>query len=428
MKKLITLLAMAGSLLSAHAQSNQELNNLIQQSFRYFPRVQEADKAVEIAELRTEIARTNYLPTVNGVGSYSYNSPVAQTTFATGPNPLDTRVLQFQPNNNVNLNVAASQVLLDFGKTRAQVEKAKSDLLISKQGSETARLQLAAQVASIYYSMIYLKKAAEVQDSAIHFFEETKKVTEDRIKNGDALQIDAANIQSSIDQEKNRKLELNRLFNRQVALMKFTTGQSGSPSITSFDFMQVKTYGIEGNPEWLAATERIRGAEADAKLASANRLPTLSLQAGAGFRNGYQPDIFETRFNYLAGVTLNVPIFQGGRIGKSILASQKSHELSKLSKQTLIATLQKEVESAQSDIQAYSEQAKNSDAQVLAATQTSKLTQSRYQRGVATYLDLINASSNLQRASLGKLQYEYQRTLAQIELARLQGEAFWQRE
>ena len=57
---------------------------------------------------------------------------------------------------------------------------------------------------------------------------------------------------------------------------------------------------------------------------------------------------------------------------------------------------------------------------------TVKLTQVRYREGVVTYLDLINASTNLQRANLNKLQYEYQRTLSQVELFRLLGVKFWQ--
>ena len=409
-----------------NAQTPKELSALIQQSFSYFPRIKELDKSAELAELRVDLAKRNYLPTVNGTASYSYISPVAQTNFVTGPNPSDVRTLQFQPNNNVNFNVGLNQVLWDFGKTQAQIEKAKADLLVTKQNTESAKLQVAAQVAAIYYSMIYLKQAALVQDSVINYFEESKKVIQGKIKNGDALQIDLSTIENNISQEQNRKLEFQRLFDRQVALMKFTTGQSSTPTVTEFNFQNVSDNAIENNPELLAANERITAAQADRKLASANKIPTLSLQAGAGFRNGYQPDIFETRFNYLAGATLNIPIFQGGRLNKSNVLAKKSLELNELSKSTLTTTLQKDVETFQSDVKAYTQQIKNSEEQVDAAKETSRLAQVRYKQGVVTYLDLINASSNLQRSYLNKLQYEYQRTLAQIELAKLSGVKFWQ--
>lgn len=425
MKKLyILFFALAAT--TVNAQAPKELSSLIQQSFNYFPRIKELDKSAELAELRVDLAKSNYLPTVNGTASYSYISPVAQTNFVTGPNPSDVRTLQFQPNNNVNFNVGLNQVLWDFGKTQAQIEKAKADLLVTKQNTESAKLQVAAQVASIYYSMIYLKQAALVQDSVINYFEESKKVIQGKIKNGDALQIDLSTIDNNISQEQNRKLEFQRLFDRQLALMKFTTGQSAVPTVTEFNFQNATANTVEDNPELLAANERITAAQAELKLAGANKIPTLSLQAGAGFRNGYQPDIFETRFNYLAGATLNIPIFQGGRLNKNNVLAKKSLELNELSKSTLITTLQKDVETSQSDVKAYTQQIKNSEEQINAAKETSRLAQVRYKQGVVTYLDLINASSNLQRSHLNKLQYEYQRTLVQIELARLSGVKFWQ--
>jgi outer membrane protein TolC len=99
--------------------------------------------------------------------------------------------------------------------------------------------------------------------------------------------------------------------------------------------------------------------------------------------------------------------------------------LNELSKATLENTIRKDIESAQADLRAYQQQIVNSEGQITVAQQTFQLTRSRYQRGVLTYLDLINASTNLQRANLNKLQYQYQQTLAQIELARLLGVRFW---
>ena len=101
-------------------------------------------------------------------------------------------------------------------------------------------------------------------------------------------------------------------------------------------------------------------------------------------------------------------------------------ELTELSKSTLYATLQKDIESIKADVKAYAEQIKNSETQIIQARENSHITDVRYKQGVVTYLDLIYASSNLQRAFINKLQAEYQRILAQIELARLLGIKFWQ--
>jgi outer membrane protein len=425
MKKMMIAAALFFIGQQARAQAKQELNSLIQQSFNYFPRIKELNKSAELSELRIDAAQSNYLPNVSGIASYTYVNPVSQKAFPTGPN--ETQLLRFQPYNNYNFNVGLSQVIWDFGKTRAQIEKAKADLLMSQQNTEAAKLQLAAQVASVYYSMIYLKRAVSLQDSVISFYQENKKLVEGKIKQGDALQIDLSTIENNIDQERNRKIEFQRLLARQLAMMRYAIGQSFEPTGTQFELQnKTGTADLSNNPELLAATERISAARADAKFAERNRLPSLSLQAGAGFRNGYQPNIGDIRFNYVGGVTLSVPMFQGGRIRQNIAIAHKTAELNELSKSTLSSTLQKDVESVQSDLDAYQEQIKNSEGQMTVSREALRLTQVRYRQGVVTYLDLVNASTNLQRAYLNKLQYEYQSTLSQVELHRLLGVKFWQ--
>ncbi|HMV08681.1 MAG TPA: TolC family protein [Cyclobacteriaceae bacterium] len=425
MKKILTLLAVAFAF-GVQAQVNPELNKWIVQSFSYYPKIQELATTSEISAARVSIAQSNYMPNINGTATYNYVDPVSQTQFPVSA--TETKTLLFQPHNNYNVNVGLTQTIWDFGKTKAQVEKAKAELQGSKQNVEAARLQVAAQVTSIYYSMIYLKKSIQLQDTVIAFYEKNKKIIEGKIRQGDALHIDLINVENSIDQEKNRKIEFQRQYERQAALMTYTTGLSEEPTGTEFDFQYATAEELNAasNPDVLAAEQRIAAAKADARYIDNNRLPSLSFQAGAGFKNGYQPDIDEMRFNYLAGVTLNVPIFQGSRLRQNVVVARKSLELSEISKTNLTNTLQKDWQSARADLVAYQQQEQNAATQVDASREALRLTQVRYERGVATYIDLVFASANLQRAMLTQLQFKYQATLASTELTRLQGVKFWQ--
>lgn len=425
MKKILTLLAVAFAF-GVQAQVNPELNKWIVQSFSYYPKIQELATTSEISAARVSIAQSNYMPNINGTATYNYVDPVSQTQFPVSA--TETKTLLFQPHNNYNVNVGLTQTIWDFGKTKAQVEKAKAELQGSKQNVEAARLQVAAQVTSIYYSMIYLKKSIQLQDTVIAFYEKNKKIIEGKIRQGDALHIDLINVENSIDQEKNRKIEFQRQYERQAALMTYTTGLSEEPTGTEFDFQYATAEELNAasNPDVLAAEQRIAAAKADARYIDNNRLPSLSFQAGAGFKNGYQPDIDEMRFNYLAGVTLNVPIFQGSRLRQNVVVARKSLELSEISKTNLTNTLQKDWQSARADLVAYQQQEQNAATQVNASREALRLTQVRYERGVATYIDLVFASANLQRAMLTQLQFKYQATLASTELTRLQGVKFWQ--
>ncbi len=425
MKKIFILVVGVVITAFSHAQVNPELNKMILQSFSYFPRLQELNKSAEISELRVDIAQSNYLPTINGTASYSYVNPLSQTSLQISP--TETRALLFQPNNNYNVNIALSQIIYDFGKSKAQIEKAKADLLTTKQNTELAKLQVAAQIVSIYYSMIYLQKAIHLQDTVISFYEQNKKIIEGKIRQGDALSVDLANINNSLDQEKIRQLEFKRQYERQSALFTYSIGQSPTITNTDFDFQNSSSSesDFSSNPDILSANQRIEAAKADSRLAASNRLPSLSLQASTGFRNAYQPDLSEFRFNYLAGVTLNVPVFQGNRLSQNASIASKSMELSKISKTNLEATLRKDWQSVSVDLATYEEQVKNAESQIIASREALRLTEVRYNKGVVTYLDLVFVLTNLQRSLLNQLQYQYQATLAKAELAKLQGVKFW---
>src|SRR5262249_43183860 len=112
MKKIIILFAAAAAWHAGFAQANDELTGLIRQSFNYFPRIQELNKTAEIGEMKVDVAQTAYMPSVNGIGSYTYLNPVSEKSFPTGPN--ETQLLRFQPYNNFNLNMGVSQLIWDF--------------------------------------------------------------------------------------------------------------------------------------------------------------------------------------------------------------------------------------------------------------------------------------------------------------------------
>src|SRR5205085_8952481 len=113
---------------------------------------------------------------------------------------------EFQPNHNINTFIGLSAPIYDFGRTKANVDKAKEDLQQSKNTIEYNKAQLAAQVANVYYTIIYLQKAISLEDSVIAVLAANRKFMEDKFKNGDALKIDILTWNNNIDIEENRKV------------------------------------------------------------------------------------------------------------------------------------------------------------------------------------------------------------------------------
>ena len=409
--------------------SSQELQSLIQESFNYFPRIKELEQSELISNERLKNTRGNLLPAISGVVSYNYIDPISQTSFPAGPGI--TKNLQFQPNNNLNANITANYAFLDFGRLKTAIDKSKEELNFSKQNTLYNKSQLASQVANIYYNIIYLKKAIVIQDSIIHYFEQNKDVIQSKLSNGDALKIDVLNIQASIDNELNRKVDLENSLQKQLNLLEYTTGKR-VVNQSEFSFV-IKNVSAEEyinlaesqNVEYALIKSKIAQSESDLKLNKKQLTPTLNATAAAGFRNGYQPDINENRFNYLAGVSLNVPIFSGLKARSQIGVATYNLRQTELGLVSLKNIYKKDIKQSLSEIEANQTKLRNIESQIKAAQSVYQLTQIRYGNGVATFLDLSFASTTLQRALLNKLQYEFQLCSAKIELARLTGDKYW---
>lgn len=431
MKKLFIIISILSISSALHAQrNNPDLKTLINQSFSYFPQFKELGQALNVEEQRIALAKSSGLPSVQATGSYRYVNPVSQISIPTGAQALE---FQIMPNNNYSTMLNASYTLWDFGTVKAGVDRAKEGLQYAKDNLEFNQQQMAFQVGNIYYQIAYLKDAIAIQDSVINFLEVNKKDTEVKFKNGDALKYDVLSIQSSIDQEGNRKIELQNSLNKQYALMEYTTGAKFNINASDFVFPAENQAGIDqalesaqsNNPEFRLIRDRIKQAEADLKVSKTGGKPSLVMNAGTGYTNGYTPDIDQFRYNYSAGITLNIPIYQGGRAKKQVRLSQSQLAQSKFSEETLSNTYRKDIQQAIIDINSNTSSLVNSARQIAEAKEAQKLAHSRYKNGIGTNLELTNASTNVQRAELTNLQYKYQLCIAQLTIARLTGLKYW---
>src|SRR5206468_12948728 len=159
-----------------------------------------------------------------------------------------------------------STPIYDFGRTKAAIDRAKEDLVQSKNTIEYNKAQLAAQVATIYYTIIYLKQAISLEDSVIYVLQANKKFVEDKYKNGDALKIDVLTWDNNIDIEQNRKVDLQNSLQKQYNLLSYATGQSvAQVNQALFDFTTTLTSIDEAlktaqvsNYEYIIAHERVK--------------------------------------------------------------------------------------------------------------------------------------------------------------------------
>jgi outer membrane protein TolC len=433
MKK--TFLAVISTILiaasgSAQVQANSELKSLINQSFGYFPNIKESENAVKSAEQRLDLTRIQNLPTVSGDANYDYVQPKIVLPFPSGPNGK-VEDFQFAAVNNYGGAVGASYMLMDFGRLKANIEKAKTELQYSKHNVDFSRNTLALQVATVYYNIIFLKKSIDIQDSVISFLNDNRAIVESKLKNGDAIKVDLLNIQAQIDIEINRKVDLQNSLQRQLNLLSYSTGASSAQG-NIFDFdLPAKTVddalneAQANNPDFQLAHDRIKQSQDELGITKLTNRPSLNVGANMGVKNNYVPNVNDPRFNYNAGLSFHVPIYNGGRTKQQIKLAETNVRQNELAIASLDNTYKKDIEQALTDIESNVNRIKNTAGQIEQNRVAQEITASQFKNGVATNLDLTNASTNLQKAQLTRLQYQYQLCVAKVQLASLMGYQYW---
>lgn len=409
---------------------NQELQQLIQHSFTYFPQVKETENTLFTAQQNILLAKTN-LPNFSGDAMYAYVRPKIVLPFPTGPNG-ELENFQFAPVHNGNINVNGQYELWSFGRIQANVTRAKTELQLSKDNIEMVKENLALQVATIYYNIIFYQKAIIIQDSVIEYLNENKRIVESKLRNGEALKIDLLNIQAELDAAQNTKLDFQNLFQKQINLLSYTTGLT---SITqqNFDFNFPFIHNIDSavneaklhNSEFAIARDKIRRAEAEIDFIKTMNRPSLGMQAEAGYKNGYVPDVTSLKWNYNAGVGLHIPIYDGSKTRRLIKLNETLVRQEQLAAASLDSTIRKDIIQALTDIKSNIERIAHTTGQIEQAKAAEKLATSRFLNGVGTNLEITNASTNVQRAEFSKLQYEYQLCLARLQLTKLLGYKYW---
>jgi outer membrane protein TolC len=393
--------------------------------------MQEAGQAIVISEEKVDLAKTGYVPSMNASFTYNYISPVGTATFPTGPSTFQT--IQFQPNHNMNANLALNYVVYDFGRLQSTIQKSKQDVQLSTDNLEFQKTQLAAQVCQFYYGMIFIARSIAIQDSILAVLNENKKLVQTRLNNGDALQLDLLNIESSISQENIRKTDLTSSYQKQIIFLKYLTGIDGiSVANQNFDYAveekNTSAYlesSLSNGYEFNMANDRLNMFKTDLRAIRSQFFPYISINAGAGVRNGYQPDTNEMRFNYIAGAGITVPILDAVKNKQQIRITKAIIQQQELNIAGLENTYRKDIELVMADISAGKEKLNEMEDQVEATREALRITNVRYANGTSTYLELINAAYMVQKVWMQRVQIEYNLCLANVELARLSGVKFY---
>ncbi len=426
----ISMLFIISRITIAQTATKDSLNlkQAIQLTITNYPLIKQQEEKIKAADYKIEQQKSFYYPNVEGQGSYARIGPLPSFSFG-------SEELILAPANNYNLNVIANEQIYDFGKREASVDLMKSFRRSASDNIELVKSDLSYQTLQTFYSILFIQKSIAVKDTQISALNAHLDVTNKKIESGSSTDYDALSTQVRISQAQSEKMELYNQLKQQQILLNLLLGVDQDTTISiQGDFAIPESSGnvdsliniaFQKRSELKLAEDELNTSHLQENLAGLGNMPSLNATLSYGIKNGYEPNLDALRGNWLAAVSVKVPIFNGFLTRYKESEAKVNSNVSELNITTLKRNIISDVQKASSNLNSNLNKLKLTLTQVNFAEQTVQRAESRYNNGVGTNLDLLDAETSLTEARLYYIQDLYRSILSSFQLKRAVGDVIY---
>ena len=360
------------------------------------------------------VSQSAYLPTLSATGSI-----------------LQTDNSETKNGNQENIGVTLSYLLYDFGKRDATYDNARSllDVALFSENDTIQTVFLSAIQAyyTLFGSNASLEASREAERSALASLNAAKtRYSVGTATPADTLQAQTAYSQAMLNRiqaEGSVKSAQGELANV-LGLIPDTTMQLQTPrlDIPSDTFEKnIRSLMEEAQklrPDLMAASAKIKAAEAGVRAAKADNMPTFSLSA----TSGHTETVFNTsQRTSSVGLYVSIPIFTGFNTKYKVQAAEQQLKINEAEYEKLSQNASLEVYKTYQSLISETQATRTSSDLVASAQASYDLALGRYKAGVGTILDLLSAQSALASAKQQHIQSLYNWYITKASLAKAMG-------
>lgn len=393
-------------------------------------RALENNRDLRIAALRIEEARAQYsiqsadgLPTLNGS---------AGATRSRSPTELNSgKAVGVNRRNEVGLSLAAFE--LDFfGRIKSLREVALAQYLATEQARLSVRISLVAEVARAYLTersfaeqLSLTQKTLAARVNAYELAQKRFEVGASsalELRQGEAL-LEAARVAQVILARQQAQAE-----NALVLLTAQPLGQlPPAQALSARHFLVEIAPGLPSDlliqrPDIRAAEQRLQAANANIGAARAAFFPRISLTAGVGSASAALSGLFDSgSLAWSFAPQLVLPIFDGGRNRGNLSLAEVRKNIAVAEYEKTIQTAFREVADALVARALLDQQNAAQQAVLQAQAARLKLSELRFQNGIASTLEVLDAQREVFSAEQALVQAGLSRLLNTVDLYRSLG-------
>lgn len=294
---------------------------------------------------------------------------------------------------------------IDFwGKFRRATESAKANLMASEYAQKTVQLGLIAEVISTYYSLLDFRQRLAVSKNTLDSRQKSLDIIQKRFDAGIIPEIDLnqAQIQKEIAAASIPRYE--RLIAKMENTLSILLG--GYPKaievgITLNDQiapdipLDMPSNILERRPDIVAARYGVEAQTAQIGVAEAMRFPAFSLTALLGVAS---TDIFGISSSggvYSIGAGLFGPIYNFGKNLRRVEIEEERTKQALYRYENVVLNAFREVADALVEVETFRRQISSVSNQQKAAYNANVLSKERYDKGVSSYLEVLETERSL---------------------------------
>ena len=389
--------------------TDPQLQTLIEQGLAHNTDLLNAALNVKMVEAQLMAAKLAFVP------SFTF-APTGTITSWDGNKTTKTYSLPINASWSIDL----------FGNLLNQKRSAQMALLATKDYQLVVKTNLIANIANMYYTLLMLDKQLEIVDNMTGLTKDTwdmMKLQKDlNMAKETSVQSAEANYYSVLAQATELKRQIRETENSLSLLLgqpaqTIARGKIENQSLPTDLSTGVSIQMLNNRPDVHYAEMTLAQCFYDTQAARSKFYPNISISGSGAFTNNSGGGIVNPGKWLLQAIgSLVQPIFQNGQLVAGLKVAKAQQEQAYNTWQNAVLSAGSEVSNALVLYNSSDEKSKLEQKQIESLTKNVEYTKDLFSMGSSTYLEVITAQQSLLNAELSKVQDDFYKMQAVVNL------------
>ena len=327
--------------------------------------------------------------------------------------------------DGLSLKLTGSLPLYTGGKNEARIDSASLGTDIAALTTERAREELKYSVIKAYFDALEARRTIDVDQESVDNYEAHLTNVQQLYQAGSKARIDVLRSSVELSDARQTLIKAQNSYEVDLATLRNLLNLDRSEPLTLTDDFVYDTfdislsdcvgYALRSRKDLQAESDTLQQKELAVKEAKAGLRPTVSLSAGTGLSQDFEPEGRDSH-SWNAGLSASWNLFDSGVTKAAIDEAEAARDKAALSLQKAQEDVDLSVRTAYYNMREAEHRMQSTADAVGQAEQDAYIAREKYRAGEGIMLDVIDAQTALSKARLNEIsaQYDYVRYKAQV--------------